>query len=267
MCLKFLLKILNKLLLLLLYYTVWGSILSTRNSLLWPISKSRASYQRTLLDDVKAHSAAELIAGIIAIQQDKGPDFGAKLNMNKHRILLESCQDDDRAVNLQRYFHDTFRIPLARIHIHPDNISDSSEKATARLHYGDIILGILASPFAEFIDTFVANAVEEISAEWRLASHRLKEEHHHLWYLLKHILASKFTNLFRGIPPRFAQPLADCLTQLHRETCEILAQCETIPDISFDLARIREGAGLGYADDLLESAFTSSKIASLRSIQ
>ena len=118
------------------------------------------------IDDVKAHSAAELIAGIIAIQQDKGPDyFGAKLNMNKHRILLESCKNDDRAVHLQRYFHDTFKIPLARIHIHPDNISAPSEKATTRLHYGDIILGIPASPFAEFIDAFVANAVEEISAE------------------------------------------------------------------------------------------------------
>ncbi len=67
--------------------------------------------------------------------------------------------------------------------------------------------------------------------------------------------------------PGFAQPLADCLTQLHRETCKILAQCETIPDISFDLARIREGAGLGYADDLLDSAFAASKIASLRSIE
>ncbi len=67
--------------------------------------------------------------------------------------------------------------------------------------------------------------------------------------------------------PGFAQPLADCLTHLHRETCEILAQCETIPDISFDLARIREGAGLGYADDLLDSAFAASKIASLRSIE
>jgi hypothetical protein len=210
------------------------------------------------IDDVKAHSAAELISGIIATQQDKGPDFGAKLNMNKHRILLESCQDDDSTVNLQRYFHDTFKIPLARIHIH---------KATARLQYGDIILGIPASPFAEFIDAFVANAVEEISAEWRLVSHRLKEETHHLWYLLKHILASNFSYLFRGIPPGFAQPLADCLTQLHRETCEILAQSETIPDISFDLARIREGAGLGYADDLLDSAFAASKIASLRSIE
>ena len=103
--------------------------------------------------------------------------------------------------------------------------------------------------------------------EWRLASHRLKEEPHHLWYLLKHILASKFTYLFRGIPPGHAQPLADCLTQLHREACEILAQCETIPDISFDLARIREGVGLGYADDLLDSAFAASKIASLRSIE
>ena len=117
------------------------------------------------IDDVKAHSAVEPIAGIITIQQNKGPNFGAQLNMNKHRILLESCLDNNRAVLLQRYFHDSFQIPLNRIRIHPDNISDPSEKASAKLHYGDIILGIPASPFAEFIDAFVANAVEEISAE------------------------------------------------------------------------------------------------------
>ena len=147
--------------------------------------------------------------------------------MTKHRILLESCLDDNRAVLLQRNFHETFKIPLNRIHIYPDNISDPSEKVSAKLHYEDIILGIPASPFGEFIDAFVVKQVEKISAEWRLASHRLKDEPHHLWYLLKHILASKFTYLFRGIPPGFSQPLADCLTHLHRETCEILAQCET----------------------------------------
>ena len=38
-----------------------------------------------------------------------------------------------------------------------------------------------------------------------------------------------------------------------------------MPDISFDL-RIREGAGLGYVDDLLDSAFAAFKITSLRSI-
>jgi hypothetical protein len=144
---------------------------------------------------------AELIAGIIAIQQSKGPDFGAKLNMNKRRILLQSCLDDKRALLLQSHFHDTFQIPRNRIHIHPDNISDPADKANAKLHNGDVILGIPASPFAEFIDAFVSNQVEEISVEWRLASHRLKDEPHHLWYLLKHILASKFTCLFRGIPP------------------------------------------------------------------
>ena len=100
----------------------------------------------------------------------------------------------------QSYFHDTFQIPHNKIHIHPDNISDPADKANAKLHYGDVILGIPASPFAEFIDAFVSNQVEEISAEWRLASHRLRDEPHHLWYLLKHILASKFTYLFRGIP-------------------------------------------------------------------
>ena len=63
------------------------------------------------IDDVKAHFEAELIAGIIATQQSKGPDFGAKLNMNKHRILLQSCPDDNRAVLLQSYFHGTFQIP------------------------------------------------------------------------------------------------------------------------------------------------------------
>ena len=82
--------------------------------------------------------------------------------------------------------------------------------------------------------------MEEISCEWRLASQRLKNEPHHLWYILKHILAAKFTCLFRGIPPGYAHPLADCLTELHRETCEILAQCETISNLSFDLVQIRE---------------------------
>ena len=90
--------------------------------------------------------------------------------MTKHRILLELCLDDNRAVLLQRHFHETLKIPLNRIHIHPDNISDLSEKASTKLHYGDIILGILASPFGEFIDAFVVKQVEEISAEWRLAS-------------------------------------------------------------------------------------------------
>jgi len=219
------------------------------------------------IDDVKAHSTAELIASIISTQQTKGPDYGAKLKMEKHKILLQACADDHLARTIQRYFHDTFKIPLDRIQIHPDNIADPMEKATARLRYGDVILGIPASPFPEFIDAFVSTAVEEISSEWRLAAQRLKNEPHHLWYLLKHILASKFTYLFRGIPPGYAQPLADCLTELHRETCEILAQCETIPDLSFDLARIREGAGLGFADDILDCAFAASKIASLRSIE
>jgi hypothetical protein len=145
------------------------------------------------IDDVKAHSEAELIAGIIATQQSKGPDFGAKLNMNKHRILMQLY--DNRAVLLQSHFHDTFQIPRNKFYIHPDNISDPADKANAKLQYGDVIIGIPASPFAEFIDVFVSNQVEEISAEWRLASHRLKDEPHHFWYLLKHILASKFTYL------------------------------------------------------------------------
>ena len=77
-----------------------------------------------------------------------------------------------------------------------------------------------------------------IAAEWRLASTRLKGEPHHLWYLLRHILVGSkvdsLTYIFKGITPEFAQPLADCLTSLQRETCEILAQCETISDLSFD---------------------------------
>eukprot|EP01036_Dinobryon_divergens_P061859 gene61859-biopygen30604 len=109
--------------------------------------------------------------------------------------------------------------------------------------------------------------VAKIAAEWRLAFTRLKGEPHYLWYLLRNILGSKFTYLFRGIAPEYAQPLADCLTLLQRETCEILAQCETISDLSFDIARIQEGAGLGFADDIPECAFAASKLASLRSIE
>ena len=108
---------------------------------------------------------------------------------------------------------------------------------------------------------------KRLAAEWRLASTRLEGDPHHLWYLLRHILGSKFTYLFRGIAPEFAQQLVDCLTTLQRETCKILAQCETISDLSFDLARISEGAGLGFAEDISECAFAASKLACLRSIK
>ena len=147
------------------------------------------------------------------------------------------------------------------------NIADPVSKVEGRLRYGDVILGIPASPFPEFIIAFVQEEITRISTEWRLASDRLKDEPHFLWYLLKHILGSKFTYLFRGIAPEFSQPLADCLMELHRETCEILAQSETIPDLSFDLARIKEGAGLGFADDIPDCAFAASKIACLRRIE
>ena len=44
------------------------------------------------IDDMKTRSSAELIAGIISIQQSKGPEYGAKLKMEKRRILLEVCK-------------------------------------------------------------------------------------------------------------------------------------------------------------------------------
>ena len=43
-------------------------------------------------------------------------------------------------------------------------------------------------------------------------------EPHRLWYLLKNILGSKFTYLFRGIAPELSKPLVECLSQLQRET-------------------------------------------------
>eukprot|EP01035_Chromulina_nebulosa_P069318 gene69318-biopygen18419 len=197
------------------------------------------------IDDVKTHTSAVLVDQIISHQLHRGPAYGAFLKMDKHRILLEACPTDLVAENLQAHFHTKFGIPLERILLHPSNIADPAARSAARGNYGDVILGIPASPFPEFIDAFVQGEITRISTEWRLASSRLKDEPHHLWYLLRHILGSKFTYLFRGIAPEFSQPLADCLTGLHRETCEILAQSETISDLSFDLARIPEGAGLG----------------------
>ena len=148
-----------------------------------------------------------------------------------------------RSISTQKY-----AFPRNRILIHPDNIADPASKVEGRLLCGDIILRIPASPFPEFISAFVQAEILRISTEWRLASDRLKDEPHYLWYL-------------------FWQPLADCLTQLHRETCEILTQSETIPDLSSDLARIKEGAGLSFADDIPDCAFAVSKIACLRSIE
>ena len=163
------------------------------------------------IDDVKTQTSAALIERIIDTQIRDGPAFGALLKLEKHRILLEVCASEEAAIALQSRFHRRFHIPLNRILVHPDNIADLASKAEGRLLYGDVILGIPASPFPEFITAFVEGEVTRVSSEWRLAAERLKDEPHHLWYLLKHILGSKFTYLFRGIAPEFSQPLADCL--------------------------------------------------------
>ena len=152
------------------------------------------------IDDVKTQTSARLIADIISAQLSDGPAYGAILKMEKHKILLERCQSVEDALALQNQFCLQFpTIPRDRIHIHPDNIMDEHEQILARSTYGDVILGISASPFPEFINAFVQEQITEIAAEWRLATSRLKGEPHHLWYLLKNILASKFTYLFRGI--------------------------------------------------------------------
>ena len=164
------------------------------------------------IDDVKTHTSAQLVELIIELQLSKGPKYGAFLKMDKHRILLEVCPTDAEAGTLQTNFHQKFGIPTERFLIHPDNIADPLSKAAARVTYGDVILGIPASPFPEFIAAFVQGEVVKLAAEWCLASTRLKSEPHHLWYMLRHILGSKFTYLFRGIAPEFALPLVDCLT-------------------------------------------------------
>eukprot|EP01032_Pedospumella_encystans_P033334 gene33334-37666_t len=140
------------------------------------------------IDDVKTHTSAQLVEQIIELQLSEGPAYGAHLKMDKHRILLEICTTDDEARTLQSKFNQKFGIPTARILLHPDNIADPTLKAAARITYGDVILGIPASPFPEFIEAFVQEEVRSIAAEWRLASFRLKDDPHHLWYLLRHIL-------------------------------------------------------------------------------
>ena len=115
-----------------------------------------------------------MVEQIIELQLSEGPAYGAYLKMDKHRILLEICTTDDEARALHSRFHLKFGIPTARILIHPDNIADPASKAAARITFGDVILGIPASPFPEFIEAFVQEEFRRISAEWRLASTRLK---------------------------------------------------------------------------------------------
>ena len=157
------------------------------------------------IDDVKTQASAALTEEIIDTQIRDGPAYGAFLKMEKHRILLEVCATDAAASTLQSHFHTKYAIPRNRIIIHPDSIADPLSKVEGRLLYGDVILGIPASPFPEFISAFVQVEISWISSEWRVASDRLKDEPHYLSYLFRHILGSKFTYLFRGIAPELSQ--------------------------------------------------------------
>ena len=103
------------------------------------------------IDDVKTHTSAQLVEQIIELQLRKELTYGAFLKMDKDQILLEVCPTDAEAQALHSNFHQKFGILTERILIHPDNFTDPVSKAAAQVTYGDVILGIPASPFPEFI--------------------------------------------------------------------------------------------------------------------
>jgi hypothetical protein len=87
------------------------------------------------IDDVKTQTSAGLVDQIITLQLRKGPEYGAFLKMDKHRILLEACPTDQAAETLQAHFHSKFGIPLERILLHPSNIADTTAQAAVRRHH------------------------------------------------------------------------------------------------------------------------------------
>ena len=126
-------------------------------------------------------------------------------------------------------------IPRDRILIHPDNIVDESDPFHLRRRHPRN-----PSKSSSMRSSWSRSPRLAQSGACLLATSRLKGEPHLLWYLLlKNILvASKF--LFRRVAPKHSHPLVACLSQLQREVLEIITECETITDLSFDLARIRE---------------------------
>ena len=81
------------------------------------------------------------------------------------------------------------------------------------------------------------------------------------------IIPHKFTHLLRGLPPEFSVRLTDCFTRLQRTTLGALLDVAEFSDLSFDLARIREGCGHPWAEDIADCAYAASTIAAMADIE
>lgn len=219
------------------------------------------------VDDVKAHTAFQYITDIINHQIEAGADYGSRLQMKKHKILLGRCPTEEAAIEQQRILHEKFDIPVAKIFIHPDNISDLSASVAAKSLYGDVVLGIPISPFPEFVHHQVAILTDELEAEVKTLAERLADEPQLLFYFLKHLLPHRITHFCRGLSPTFSAPLIARFTQLQRTVlCQVL-DVDSIDDSSFALARIREGTGLVWAEDVPDCAYVASMVASLPAVE
>ena len=218
------------------------------------------------MDDVKVHSSFESVVDIIKLQLSDGRKYGAKLKMAKQKIFLGHCASLEIA-QAQKDAFVALSIPPDRIQIHPDNLP-ADQQDEARMQYGEVLIGIPVSPFSEYIQAQLDIIVRDIEDEvTKRLIPRLDDCPQLLHYFSKHILPHKFTHLLRGLPPEYSVQLTDCLTRLQRLILESLFDVPVFSDLSFDLARIREGCGHVWAEDIADCAYAASVIASLAAIE
>ena len=158
---------------------------------------------------------------------------------------------------LMNTFVETFGIAPSNIVSHPSDGGDPSQ-------FGDMVMGIPVG-HPTYVDHQLSSIMEHFTEELD----RLLEipDPQLLYIFMRYVVPHKLTHLLRGLLPSQSRPLVERLEQWQRKAICHIANLPAINDNQFFLARLKQGASLGFYQDIIEPAYVSSFIAALPELQ
>jgi hypothetical protein len=180
----------------------------------------------------------------------------------KKSIVLFPAQGNQQRVRTWYSMYLRLGLLPSNIMIHPSDYALVPDIQQSSANYGKLIQGIPVGS-DDYRAKFIADIIATLSQEFtRIAE--LDDPQLELCFL-RVIMRTKLVHLLRGLYPSESRSLAIAYDTLLRAALCHVAGVDAISDVSFSIARLPlkdGGCGLGFATDLIDSAYVASMVGS-----
>lgn len=218
------------------------------------------------VDDKNTVACTEDTHALLKLHQEEGPDFGCLMSIPKQIILVGIQESSDEAVRKQQEYCKTFGFLNDHVRIHPRNQGDkdSPEYFDASKLFGSKVMGAPVGT-EEYIQHFLTSRiVANMDSTFDKLIERCSHNPQLQYYFLRTVMLQRYVYLCRCLMPSHSRKIAAHFNLRQRAALGAILELVDISDSTIELAMISTGGGLGNFEDIIDPAFVSSIVASLK---